>query len=100
MEVSKELGRAVSSGEVAIGTDRTLKVIKRGQAKLVIVASNCPKDPLDDARHYSSIAGVRFHVFEKDSRELGLACGKPFTVNMVAVVNPGNSSILSAVETR
>ncbi len=100
MEVSKELGRAVSSGKVAIGTDRTLKVVRRGQARLVIVASNCPKEPLEDVRQYSSIAGVRLHVFDRDSRELGLACGKPFTVNMVAVVNPGNSSILSAVETR
>jgi large subunit ribosomal protein L30e len=100
VEVSKELGRAVRSGKVVIGTKRSLNAIKRGEAKLVIVATNCPPDVLSDVDYYTKLVKVPVHRFGKDGRELGLACGKPFTVSMVAVVNPGSSDILSAVTRR
>lgn len=97
MEVGKELGRAVASGKVEIGTEKSLKTVKRGNAKLVIAAANCPRGVLSDIGHYARLAGIPLHIFEKDSRELGLACGKPFTVNLVAVVDPGDSDILAKV---
>jgi large subunit ribosomal protein L30e len=100
VEVSKELGRAVKSGKVVIGAKRSLKVIKRGEAKLVIVATNCPPDILSDVSYYTKLAGVPLHHFGKDGRQLGLACGKPFTVSAVTVVDPGSSDILSAVVKR
>jgi len=96
--LSEELGRAISTGKVIIGTDRSIKALKRGEAKLVIAASNCPRQVLEDIQYYTSIGGAKFHVFKGDSKELGLACGKPFTVNVVAVVDPGESNILSTVE--
>ena len=82
------------------GTDRSLKALKRGEVKLVIAAANCPREVLQDLRYYSSLSNVKLHVFNDDSRELGLACGKPFTVNVVAIVDPGTSNILGAVESQ
>lgn len=98
MELSKELGQAVNTGRVAIGTASSIKALKRGEAKLVITSSNCPPRVTADIEHYSKLAGVTVHVFAGDSGELGLACGKPFMVSVAAVIEPGNSSILSAVE--
>lgn len=98
MELSKELRQAVATGKVAIGTASSIKALKRGEAKLVVKSSNCPPGVTADIEHYSKLAGVAVHVFAGDSGELGLACGKPFTVSVVAVMEPGNSSILSAVE--
>jgi large subunit ribosomal protein L30e len=92
--------RAVASGEVVVGTKRSLKAIRRGDAKLVIVAANCPRDVFSDASYYARLGGTPLHVFEKNSRELGLACGKPFTVNVVTILNPGESDILAAVGKR
>jgi large subunit ribosomal protein L30e len=100
VEVSKELGRAAKSGKVVIGTKRSLNTIKRGEAKLVIVAANCPSDVLSDVNYYTRLAEVPVYHFGKDGRELGLACGKPFTVSMVTVVDPGDSDILSVVTRR
>lgn len=98
MELSKEIRQAVNTGRVAIGTARSIKAFKRGKAKLVITSSNCPQGVTADIEHYSKLAGVPVHAFAGDSGELGLACGKPFMVSVVAVIEPGNSSILSAVE--
>ena len=35
------------------------------------------------------------YTFEGSSVQLGKACGKPFMVSALAVVNPGESDILS-----
>ena len=100
MGVSEELGKAVSTGKVIVGTDRSLKALKRGEVKLVVAAANCPRETLEDLKYYTSLSGAKLHIFNSDSRELGLACGKPFTVNVVAIVDPGMSNILGAVENR
>lgn len=100
MEVSKEIGQAVATGEVVIGTAKSLKTIKRGRAKLIIVASNCDRDTLVDVQHYAKLAGVPVHIFSGDSKELGLACGKPFMISVLSIIEPGSSNIISVGERR
>ncbi len=95
MEVSKEIGQAVATGKVVIGAARAIKTLKRGQAKLVIAASNCGPNIIADVKHYAKLANVRIHMFDGTGKDLGLACGKPFLVSIIAVVDPGSSSILS-----
>jgi large subunit ribosomal protein L30e len=94
VEVNKEIRQAVTTGKVAIGADKSLKTLKRGQAKLVIVASNCKPELRADLEHYAKLANVPVYNFGGDSRELGLACGKPFLVSVLGVVEGGNSNIL------
>lgn len=97
MGINEELEKAVRSGELIFGTERSLKALKRGKAKAVIAASNCPEDVFSDLKHYTKIFGVPLHVYEGDGRELGTACGKPFVINVVAVIDQGDSSLLSVV---
>lgn len=95
MEVSKEIRQAITTGKVAIGADKSLKTLKRGQAKLVILASNCKPELRADLEHYAKLANVTVYNFNGDSEELGLACGKPFLVSALAVLDGGSSNILS-----
>lgn len=94
MEVSKEIRQAITTGKVAIGADKSLKTLKREQAKLIIVASNCKLDVRADIEHYVRLANVPVYNFDGNSGELGLACGKPFLVSVLAVVEEGSSNIL------
>lgn len=94
MEVSKEIRQAIATGKVFIGADKSLKTLKRGQAKLVIAASNCKQDVLADIEHYAKLANVPVHTFDGNSGELGLACGKPFLVSVLVVEEEGSSGIL------
>ncbi len=100
MDVSKEIRQAVDTGKVILGTDKSRKVLKLGQAKLVIVASNYQSEVLEDIKRYSGLTNTPIHIFAGDSAELGLACGKPFLVGMLAVLEPGSSNILSLGETK
>lgn len=95
MEEGKEIRRAVDTGKVIFGKDKSLKALKLGHAKLVIVSSNCPREVLADVKRYAELAGIPFHIYGGDSAELGLTCGKPFLVSVLAILDPGTSGVLS-----
>lgn len=90
VDIGRALKAAVSTGKVVFGTQRTEKAVKNGEAKMVIVASNCPSDFLVSEAH-----GVKVHRFPGTNMELGALCGKPFSVSALAVIEKGSSNILT-----
>lgn len=91
MDIARALKTAASSGDVRFGLAEARKCVKKGEAKMVVLASNCPdRDGLEDAK------GVKLLAFPGTNVELGAACGKPFPISALAIVSPGDSNILSA----
>ena len=86
MDITRSLKTVVSTGKVVFGLDQTKKAIKEGKAKLVLRASNCPE------RDFS---GASVHEFKGTNAELGAACGKPFSISVMAILEAGESDILS-----
>lgn len=95
MDINKEIRQAIGTGKVILGTNKSLRALKLGRAKLVIVTSNCAPEILGDIKRYAGLTNVPVHVFNGDSTGLGLACGKPFLVSALTVLELGSSSILS-----
>ena len=98
LDLGKAIRIAVDTGKVALGADGTLKRAMHGDAKLVILSSNCPSDRKSDLERYSKLSGVPLVEFVGTSVELGVACGKPFPVSAMSVMEEGNSDILKAVQ--
>ncbi len=92
VDLNKALRRAMRTGEVYIGSKRTIKALKDGKAKMVIVSKNCPEEVLEVIERY----GVRKITYNGTNMELGAICGKPFSVAALAIVNEGESEILNA----
>jgi len=92
MDINKALRTAISPGEVLIGTRETKKALSENKARLVIVSSNLPED---EVRNLKRGAKASFYTFRGTNMELGFACGKPFSVGVLAVVKPGESDILA-----
>ncbi|UCE91706.1 MAG: 50S ribosomal protein L30e [Methanobacteriota archaeon] len=91
MDVARALKAAATTGEVRYGLSQTLKAVRGGEAKLVVVSSNC------QARDEIASAGAaRVLEFPGTNVELGSACGKPYAISALAVIRPGDSNILSA----
>jgi large subunit ribosomal protein L30e len=88
IDVPRALKIAVDTGKVRFGTRQVRLTAKAGKARLVVVASNCPDD--------LAALGAKVLTFQGTNAELGAACGKPFSVSALAVVDPGDSNILSA----
>ena len=94
MDINREISQAVNTGRVILGSNQSVKAIKLGQAKLVVLASNCPDTVRADVKHYAKLANIPVYDYEGDSPALALACGKPFLVSVVAIIEPGSSGIL------
>ena len=92
MDFNTSLRRAIRTGEVVLGSNETKDAILAGKAQLVVLAGNCPPDIKADL---SSGEGTHIHTFQGSSMQLGKACGKPFMVSALAVINPGESDIIS-----
>jgi large subunit ribosomal protein L30e len=93
IDVEKALRKALNTGKVYLGAKRTIKALKGGEAKLVIMAMNCPEDVREALREYQ----VPVITFKGTNMDLGATCGKPFGVSMLAVIEPGESEILNAI---
>jgi large subunit ribosomal protein L30e len=94
MDVDRNIRVAVDSGNVTLGSDKSIKNLKLGKGKLIIVASNCPKDIREDITYFSRLSNIPFYIYEGTSVELGSICGKPFTVTSLIINDPGDSNIL------
>ena len=97
MSLNQPIASAVSTGECKIGAKSSIDAIKKGEAKLVVVAANCPKNQAEDIKRYAQLAEIKVQVFEGTSWDLGETVGKPFMVSAIAIIKPGDSKILKMV---
>jgi len=95
MDLAFELRKAMETGNVIIGSNKTVKLAKTGGAKLIIVAKNAPKELKEDIYYYSKLSNIPVYEFEGTSIELGMMCGKPYVVASLAIIEPGESNILA-----
>lgn len=93
MDVQRSLRTAVQSGKVLIGADQATKAIGRGEAKLVVLATNCPAG--ETIKTAASQKRVPVYDFNGMGTQLGPACGKPFAISALVVLDAGESDILN-----
>ena len=91
MDIARALKTAASSGDVRFGLAETRKSVKTREARMVVLASNCP-----DKESFEGMQGIKLLTYAGTNIELGAACGKPFPIAALAIVSPGESNILSA----
>lgn len=93
-DMSNSIRIAVKTGKVTFGFENTLKAVKKGKAKLVIVARNSPEDLRSQIEYYTKLSQVPVFEFKSSSLDLGSTCGKPFMVSTMAIQEPGDSNIM------
>jgi large subunit ribosomal protein L30e len=97
MDLDRGIRVAVDTGNVTLGSDRSIQALKLGRGKLVIIADNCPAEIQDDVLQYSKLSEIPVYTYNGSSVELGSVCGKPFTVASMIINDPGDSTILEIV---
>jgi len=97
MDVDRGIRVAVDTGDVTLGSEKSIQSLKLGKGQLVVVAKNSPKDILEDVEYYCKLSEIPVHTFDGTSVELGSVCGKPFTVATLVINDPGDSTILEII---
>jgi large subunit ribosomal protein L30e len=67
-------------------------------AKLILLASNCPQTIKEDIEYYCELSEVPVYIYKGGSSDLGALCGKPFEVSALTIKEPGDSNILKVME--
>ncbi len=88
-DINKVLRNVLSTGKVVIGSRQAADAVKNGKAQVVVVSSNCFEKTMDEVK------GVPVIKYPGTGIDLGVACGKPFSIAVLAVLEPGDSEILS-----
>ncbi len=94
-DLSNDVRLAVDTGKVSLGYREVIKAVNTNSAKVVVVAENGKKSVIDDINHICKIAGIKLVSFKGGSLELGTVCGKPYSVNSLAIIEEGNSKIVT-----
>ena len=94
MDVERGIRVAVDTGDVTLGSEKSIQSLKLGKGLLAVVAANSPKSILEDVEYYANLSNIPYIVYEGTSVELGSVCGKPFTVATLIVNDPGDSTAL------
>ncbi|KAA6413276.1 MAG: hypothetical protein LQ347_005321 [Umbilicaria vellea] len=93
--INSRLALVMKSGKVTLGYKSTLKMLRSGKAKLVIIAGNTPPLRKSELEYYSMLSKTNVHHFAGNNIELGTACGKLYRCSTMAVLEAGDSDILS-----
>jgi len=98
MDIKKELSIIRRTGKYILGYRQSYLAVLSGKARLVILSRNCPPEKRSEMMVAARMRGVRVIEAEYDSRDVGLALGKPFGASTVAIIDPGSSSLLAGEE--
>ncbi|MCS7146024.1 MAG: ribosomal L7Ae/L30e/S12e/Gadd45 family protein [Nitrososphaerota archaeon] len=94
MDVRKELSVIRITGKYLLGFRQSYLSIVRKSAKAVVLANNCPENQRSMLELAAKTTQIPLIYSDLTARELGQALGKPFGSSTVAIIDPGNSSIL------
>merc|ERR1712142_608194 len=92
--INARLALVMKSGKYCLGYKQTLKTLRSGKAKLVIIANNTPPLGKSEIEYYAMLAKTGVHHYSGNNNELGTACGKYFRVCTLSITDPGDSDII------
>ena len=98
IDIEKAITTAVKTGKVSFGANSAIKNAKTGKIKLIILASNCPRDTREDIEYNCKLSKIPLIVYKGSSIDLATVCGKPFMISALSIRESGDSEILKLIE--
>ncbi|XP_014672752.1 PREDICTED: 60S ribosomal protein L30-like [Priapulus caudatus] len=95
--INSRLALVMKSGKFVLGYKETLKSLRNGKAKLVIIGNNTPQLRKSEIEYYAMLAKTGVHHYSGNNIELGTACGKYFRVCTLSITDPGDSDIIRSM---
>jgi len=93
VDINKALKDVTKKGTIIIGEKQTKAAIQKQTAKAVIIANNCPYAntliPMVQEKN------IPLYTYQSSGVDLGHSCGKNYAVAALAVLDEGDSNILT-----
>merc|ERR1712121_226123 len=91
--INARLALVMKSGKYVLGYKQTLKTLRNGKSKLVIIGNNTPPLRKSEIEYYAMLAKTGVHHYAGNNNDLGTACGKYFRVCTRSTQDLGASEI-------
>jgi len=88
----------MKSGKVALGYKSTLKALRAGKSKAILVSSNCPPLRRSEIEYLAMLTKTKLHHYSGTNNDLGTAAGKFFQVSVLSVADAGDSDLLQHLD--
>jgi len=93
--INSRLSLVIKSGKYVLGYKSTLRSLRSGDAKLIILSNNCPTIRKAEIEYYAVLSKARVVFYPGNNISLGTACGKYHRCSTMAVIEAGDSDILN-----
>ena len=80
-----EVKKYVETKHAILGTQRTLKALKKGTLKKIFLSKNCPDSVRKDTDYYATMGNVDVSTLEQPNDELGNLLKKPFSISVIGI---------------
>ncbi len=90
MKIEKALKQIIRTGKITYGTKETLEEIKKGNAKIVIIAQNTPIEIENKIKEEAQKEDTPIRRYRGTSKELGETCKRPHLTTTVAIKDTGS----------
>ena len=94
--INSKIQLVMKSGKTSLGYKTSVKALRSGKAKMVIISNNTPALRKSEVEYYAMLAKCQVKHYSGNNSDLGTACGKFYRVSMVAITDQGDSDILTA----
>jgi large subunit ribosomal protein L30e len=98
IDVDKAIATVVKTGKVSFGSNTALQNAKTGKAKMIVLATNCPKDIKEQVEYYGKISKVPTMTYKGTSMDLAAVCNKLFIISALSIRETGDSEILKLTD--
>jgi len=93
--MNSRLKLVMKSGKSILGYKQTMKAVRKGKSKLILIASNCPHLRKSEVEYMAMLGKVPVHHYAGDNTALGTACGKFYNCSILSIIDGGDSDILT-----
>lgn len=83
---TSDIKKLLQKEKYVIGTEQSIKNLKIGKVKNIIVTKNCPEKVLQDIKYYSDLTKTDIIKANVPNEELGIIAKKPFAISILAVL--------------
>lgn len=85
MELTNLIKTKIKQNKVTFGYKNVIKLTKTQKPELIIIVKNFPKDKRRILEYNAKISKIEIKEYSDDGINLGLLCGKPFPISVLAI---------------
>ena len=84
-DINKLIKNKIKENKIILGFNLVSKTLKSKKINKIIYANNLPQNKVKLIKHNAKLSDVEVIEYSKDGMELGLVCGKPFSVGIIGI---------------